>query len=203
MDRRHASFHLHKRSHSAPLHRNSHSVLQHGHNRSPTTTTSPNGSQPNRSCTMTNNIDQSIRAAMDVAVKPDTLRRHQNAIRQFKTWAKSQDLARSQILLASETTLAAFAASFRGQLAGGTVRAKISAVKAWHVSKGHQWHSGDMLRKVLTGVKRQAPPSSFHPERPGVSVEMNKLLHDELMKEPCGLHYAVLTGAKCATVGQL
>ncbi|THU89193.1 hypothetical protein K435DRAFT_617904, partial [Dendrothele bispora CBS 962.96] len=111
------------------------------------------------------------------AVKPDTRICHQRAVKEFLNWADARGLRADEILPAPESTLLEYAATFAGRLAGGTVRAKVSAIKTWHTSHGHPWKGGDLLRKVLTGVERKAPMSSRRPERPGVSDEMMTILH--------------------------
>ncbi|KAJ4470322.1 hypothetical protein C8J55DRAFT_436280 [Lentinula edodes] len=70
--------------------------------------------------------------------------------------------------------------SWGGKEAGGTVRAKLAAVKNLVSTKGHGWRGGARLREVLNGVERAAPPSSFRPEREPVKVEWLNLLHDNL-----------------------
>ncbi|KAJ3858575.1 hypothetical protein EV359DRAFT_26338, partial [Lentinula novae-zelandiae] len=82
----------------------------------------------------------------------------------------------------SETTLCNYAASFMGREAGGTVRAKLAAVKNLVTTKGNGWRGGFRLREVLNGVEREAPPSSFRQERDPVKQEWLNLLHDELAK---------------------
>ncbi|KAJ3804540.1 hypothetical protein F5876DRAFT_14644, partial [Lentinula aff. lateritia] len=75
----------------------------------------------------------------------------------------------------AEETICNYAASFMAKEAGGTVRAKIAAVKNLVTSKGFGWRGGIRLREVLNEVERAAPASSFRPERMPLH-----LLHDEL-----------------------
>ncbi|KAJ3805718.1 hypothetical protein F5876DRAFT_81464 [Lentinula aff. lateritia] len=66
--------------------------------------------------------------------------------------------------------------------AGGTVRAKIAALKNLVTSKGHGWRGGSHLREVLSGIERAAPPSSFRPEQEPMKVDWLDLLHNKLDK---------------------
>ncbi|THV04474.1 hypothetical protein K435DRAFT_592369, partial [Dendrothele bispora CBS 962.96] len=97
------------------------------------------------------------------------------AVKEFLNWADTRGLRADEILPAPESTLLEYAATFTGRLVGGTVRAKISAIKTWHTS--HCWKGGDLLCKVLTKVERKAPMSSRRPERPGVSDDMMMIPH--------------------------
>ncbi|KAJ3871046.1 hypothetical protein F5051DRAFT_434168 [Lentinula edodes] len=58
--------------------------------------------------------------------------------------------------------------------------AKLAAVKNLVTTKGNGWRGGSKLREVLNGVEKQAPPSSFRPERDPVKEDWLNLLHDEM-----------------------
>ncbi|KAJ3810218.1 hypothetical protein F5876DRAFT_24760, partial [Lentinula aff. lateritia] len=91
-------------------------------------------------------------------------------------WCKASNLTETHIVDPSEVTLCNYAASFMGKEAGGTVRAKLTAVKSLVTTKGFGWHGGFRLREVLNGVERAAPASSFRPERVPVKEEWLNLL---------------------------
>ncbi|THU94003.1 hypothetical protein K435DRAFT_669175, partial [Dendrothele bispora CBS 962.96] len=166
-------------------------------------TTSRLSSDPSLSFPINPALPDSVKDALAGAVKPDTQIRHQRAVKEFLTWADSKSLLADEVLPATEATLLEYAATFSGRLAGGTVRAKISALKTWHTSHGHAWQGGDLLRKVLTGVERKAPASSHRPERPGVSEGMMNILHSAFSHSNRGLHHASNTGSKVAFLGQM
>ncbi|THV00695.1 hypothetical protein K435DRAFT_656730 [Dendrothele bispora CBS 962.96] len=148
-------------------------------------------------------LPSDIKDALAGAVKPETRKRHERAVNEYLHWADSRGLHMSDIMPSSETTLAEYAASYRGKLAGGTVRAKMGALKQWHLTRGFQWNGRELLQKVLTGVERQAPLSSHRPERPGVSESMMKHLHAALSKSDRGEDLATLAGGKLGMLGQL
>ncbi|KAJ3846740.1 hypothetical protein EV368DRAFT_88587 [Lentinula lateritia] len=95
-------------------------------------------------------------------------------------WCEANYLAEKDIIDPAEETICNYAASFMTKEAGGTVRAKIAAVKNLVTSKGFGWRGGIQLREGLNGVERAAPASSFRPERTPVKVEWLYLLHNEL-----------------------
>ncbi|KAJ3859841.1 hypothetical protein EV359DRAFT_2400, partial [Lentinula novae-zelandiae] len=116
------------------------------------------------------------------SVTKETILRRYNYQAHYVDWCEACHIAPTHIVDPSETTLCNYTASFLGKEAGGTVRAKIAAMKNLVTSKGHGWRGGLRLRKVLNGIRRAAPPSSFHPEREPVKVDWLDLLHDELDK---------------------
>ncbi|KAJ3898096.1 hypothetical protein F5879DRAFT_773176, partial [Lentinula edodes] len=80
-------------------------------------------------------------------------------------WCEANNLTEKHIFDLSEEILCNYAVSFMGKEAGGTVRAKITAVKNLVTTKGFGWHGGICLCGVLNGVEQAAPASSFRPER--------------------------------------
>ncbi|KAF5343537.1 hypothetical protein D9758_012990 [Tetrapyrgos nigripes] len=108
-------------------------------------------------------------AAIAGAVKPKTHCQQQLTITEFAVWANDMGLHPDEVLPAPEAVLCEFAASFLGRLAGGTVKAKLSALKTWHTTLGFRWQGADLLCKTLTGVNRQSPSSSHHPECPPIT----------------------------------
>lgn len=91
-----------------------------------------------------------------------------------------------------------------GKEAGGTVRAKIAAVKNLVSAKGHGWHGSSRLHEVLNGVERATPLSSFCPEREPVKVEWLNMLHDKLNASGrTPLNSCVIACADAVFYGQL
>lgn len=94
--------------------------------------------------------------------------------------------------------------NFNSRLMGGTVRAKISAVKGWVTKEGFHWKGGHILLKALTGVERKAPPSSFREERDPVKENHLRVLHEGLnLSGRSGFDHAISTAAKTLFTGQL
>ncbi|KAE9390006.1 hypothetical protein BT96DRAFT_1066164 [Gymnopus androsaceus JB14] len=116
-------------------------------------------------------LDQNTMNVMDAAVSDKTRQRKLQYAAEFLIWATDQGLTEEDVLPPSENTLCNFAASFAGKLAGGTAKAKVSAVKSWVQRRGLIWEGGNNLRNVLNGVKRKAPASSFRDQRPPVKKE--------------------------------
>ncbi|KAF5366616.1 hypothetical protein D9758_009006 [Tetrapyrgos nigripes] len=142
-------------------------------------------------------------AAIAGSVKPETHCRQQQAVTEFAIWANDMGLHPDEVLPAPEAVLCEFAASFLGRLAGGTVKAKLSALKAWHTMLGFRWLRSDLLHKTLTGVDRQSPSSLHHPERPPVTRDMMRSLHAAWSTSNHGDHKCALSGSKCSLLGQL
>ncbi|KAJ3859720.1 hypothetical protein EV359DRAFT_21460, partial [Lentinula novae-zelandiae] len=114
------------------------------------------------------------------AVTRKTITRRYNYQGLYVDWCEENKVPLTHITNPSETTLCNYAASFMGKEAGGTVRAKVAAVKNLVTTKGNGWKGGSKLREVLNGVERQAPPSSFRRECEPVKEEWLNLLHDEM-----------------------
>ncbi|KAJ3911279.1 hypothetical protein F5877DRAFT_3878, partial [Lentinula edodes] len=114
------------------------------------------------------------------AVAKKTVIRRYNYQALYVDWCETNKIPHTHITDPSETTLCNYAASFIGKEAGGTVRAKLAAVKNLVISKGNGWRGGFRLREVLNGVERAAPASSFRPERDPVKDTWLDLLHDEI-----------------------
>ncbi|KAJ3846613.1 hypothetical protein EV368DRAFT_52547 [Lentinula lateritia] len=117
---------------------------------------------------------------MDASVAAKTQSRKRNNITEFLNWAHLQHLQAKDILPVSEVILCEYAAEFGGKLAGSSVKAKLAVIKGWTITKGFAWQGSDRLRKVLAGVERSAPPTSFRPERELVKQSHLSILHTDL-----------------------
>ncbi|KAE9400516.1 hypothetical protein BT96DRAFT_819072 [Gymnopus androsaceus JB14] len=141
---------------------------------------------------------------MDAAVSEKTNRRKLLYTAEFLDWAGEQGLHEEDVLPPSEATLCNYAALFAGKLAGGTTRAKLSAVKSWVQRRGLVWNGRDSLRNVLSGVERRAPSSSFREQRPPVKKEHLSILFDELdLSDACGLDRALAAASAGCFYSQL
>jgi len=101
-----------------------------------------------------------------------TINRYSGAIRQFITFCDSLHIPQHLRFPADEFLLCAFAASSSGKHAGGTSRARLTALKAWHIAHNLEWKGSSRLRYVLSGVQNLAPKSSKRPPRLPVSATM-------------------------------
>ncbi|KAE9382663.1 hypothetical protein BT96DRAFT_1049377 [Gymnopus androsaceus JB14] len=141
---------------------------------------------------------------MDAAVSDKTRQRKLQYAAEFLVWAANHGLTEEDVLPPSENTLCNFAALFAGKLAGGTAKAKVSAVKSWVQRRGLTWEGGNNLRNVLNGVERRAPASSFRDQRPPVKKEHLSTLFDELdLSGSCGLDHAMAAVSTGCFYGQL
>lgn len=149
-------------------------------------------------------LSDAAKRAIQSSVTKETILRRYNYQAHYVDWCEASQLTTKHIVDPSETTLCNYAASFMGKEAGGTVRAKLAAVKNLVSTKGHGWRGGTHLREVLNGVERAAPPSSFRPEREPVKVEWLNLLHDELdVSGRTPLNSCVIACADTVFYGQL
>jgi len=149
-------------------------------------------------------LNQNAQSVIDAAVSEKTRHRKLQYTAEFLTWAADQALTEEDVLPPSEATLCNYAASFAGKLAGGTTKAKLSAVKGWVQRRGLAWEGGANLRNVLNGVERKAPPSSFREQRPPVKREHLSILFNELdLSGSSGLDHAMAAASAGCFYGQL
>lgn len=149
-------------------------------------------------------LSSSMKSIMDSSVSVATQHRKLQNVGEFLDWADAQGLTQQDVLPPSEAILCNFAASFAGHLAGATVRAKISAVKAWVTRRGKHWEGRENLRKVLAGVEHRAPSSSFREERAPVKESHLRILHEGLdLSGNCGKDHAIAAAAKALFAGQM
>ena len=98
--------------------------------------------------------------------------------------------------------LAMFAASLVGKIAGSTINAKISAVKAWHIQQNQPWRGHTLLQYVLKGTANATPEKSKQERRLPITIEMIRELSRDLdLSDP--LDTAVFTIATIAFYSQL
>ncbi|KAF5337744.1 hypothetical protein D9758_016030 [Tetrapyrgos nigripes] len=141
--------------------------------------------------------------ALAGAMKPETHHRQELAVLEFTNWGNNMGFHTEDLLPVNENILVEFTASFKGQLAGGTVKAKLSAIKTWHLTLGFPWRGSELLRCTLTGIEHLAPASSHHPEHPPVTHDMMRSLHAAFSQSDKGIHKAASTGSKLGFLGQL
>ncbi|KAJ3974907.1 hypothetical protein EV361DRAFT_892163 [Lentinula raphanica] len=148
------------------------------------------------------NLDDRARQLAENAVGAKTRQRRFNDVVKFLDWAHAAHLTIPDILPASENILCNYAASLAGSVSESTAKSKISSLKSWTTLEGHRWLGGDRLKKVLAGVERATPPSSFRTKRHPVLPKHLRALHDGLSPRS-GLDVCVAAAAKVMMYGQL
>lgn len=126
---------------------------------------------------------QMINIALGRAWADSTLEKYRNGLSHFHGFCDKENVPLGLRLPASEFLLCAFAASHAGVLAGSTVSGKLSAVRAWHIMNNVAYNGGLRLSYVLKGVENMSPADSSRPPRPPITVDMLRLLHDNLNME--------------------
>ena len=101
-----------------------------------------------------------------------TLRRYTGAIQQYIDFCIAEKIPDSLCFPVDEFVFCAFAASSAGKHADSTPRARVSAIKAWHIAHNMEWRGSSRLRYVLSGVDNLSPASSRHPPRPPINLKM-------------------------------
>ena len=101
-----------------------------------------------------------------------TLRRYTGAIQQYIDFCIAERILDSLRFPADEFVLCTFAASSAGKHAGSTPRARLSAIKAWHIAHNMEWKGSSRLRYILNGVDNLSPSSSRRPPRPPINSKM-------------------------------
>jgi hypothetical protein len=131
----------------------------------------------------------------------DTVKRYSGTIKQFIRFCDAERVPQHLRFPADEFVLCAFAASSFGRHAGGTPRARLSALKAWHVAHNVEWKGSPRLRYVFNGVHNVAPRTTRRPIRPPINVKMLSQLVQNLNPDT-PLDAAVTACATTAFWGQ-
>lgn len=101
-----------------------------------------------------------------------TIRRYSGTIKRFIRFCDAERVPEHLRFPADEFLLCAFAASSLGRHAVGTARARLSALKAWHMAHNAEWKGSARLRYVLNGIRNLTPMSSKQHLRPPISANM-------------------------------
>lgn len=143
---------------------------------------------------------QKIRRAISHAWADTTIDKYARSLDAFHAFCDFEGVTRAQRLPANEFLLCAFAASRLGEIAGGTAKNAISAVKAWHVLEDVDWEGGLRLRYTLRGVENLGPEKQDL--RPPVTAAMVEILGEGLdLADP--LDASVFSTACSALWGQI
>lgn len=103
------------------------------------------------------------------SVEWKTLEGYGAGLLRFTQYCDALGISEEDRMPAPEWLLAGFASS--GAAKVGSADHWIDGLKMWHEIHGAQWLGRVELGRVLTGVKKLAPPSSRRPQRPPVTFE--------------------------------
>ncbi|KAJ7312509.1 hypothetical protein DFH08DRAFT_717678 [Mycena albidolilacea] len=143
-----------------------------------------------------------IQHALEHAWADSTIEKCSQGLEAYHRFCDKQQIPVSYRLPASEELLCAFAAARVGEIAGGTARSAVAAVKAWHIIQDTLWMGGLRLRYTLKGVEKLVPSNSSCDELPPVTKDMLNQLEKELnLTTPEDT--AVFAAACCAFWGQI
>ena len=121
-----------------------------------------------------------VTQAIQSGLADSTLKRYSGTIKQYIRFCDRERIPEHLRFPADEFVLCAFAASSLGRHAGSTPRARLSALKAWHIMHNMEWKGSPRLCYVLSGVHNSAPGSSTRPPRPPINTRMLSQLIDNL-----------------------
>lgn len=117
-----------------------------------------------------------ISQAIQCGWADSTIRRYAGTIKQFIRFCDKERVPEHLRFPADEFVLCTFAASSLGKHSRSTPRARLSALKAWHIAHNVEWKGSSRLRYVVNGVHNRAPASSRQPPRPPVNANMIRQL---------------------------
>ncbi|EIN03222.1 hypothetical protein PUNSTDRAFT_139758 [Punctularia strigosozonata HHB-11173 SS5] len=109
-----------------------------------------------------------------------TLKGYSAVVERYIKFCVSERIPEVDQFPAQELALCAFVAKGAGQLAGGTARNWIAALKAWHTAQNAPWLGGTRLQYTVKGVENLRPKSSRKPARVPVTRDMLRCLHKTL-----------------------
>lgn len=121
---------------------------------------------------MSNQAKSHVTLAIQSALADATLKRYSGAIKRFISFCDNERIPECLRFPTDEFVLCAFAASSLGRHAGSTPRARLSALKAWHMAHNVEWKGSARLRYVLNGIQNSAPDHSRRPPRPPINSRM-------------------------------
>jgi len=145
----------------------------------PTSNASPKSSPVDSS------TQASIASALKNAHSSSTASNFSRIRKEFVRFCRSKHYAKRDIFPAHEDILCAYALSFAANIAGSTVRVKMSALKKWHAYNKRPWLGGAKLQSILDYVEKATPASSRLPPRAPVTTSMlQHLFHDLDLTQP-------------------
>ena len=102
----------------------------------------------------------------------------------YHVFCDLQNISDKDRIPTSPILIISFIGSCVGLYMGTTLANYVFAVCAWHILHGHSWNMNNMqVKAALTGAAIQAPPTSKHPQRALVTVDLMEWIF-------CGLNIA-------------
>ncbi|CUA69255.1 ABC transporter B family member 6 [Rhizoctonia solani] len=114
------------------------------------------------------------------ALAKSTLSGYSSTIQRFIAFCTEQNIPIDRIFPSDETVLCAFATSFAHRETGGSLANALAALKTWHALHNLPWNGGPRLSYVVKAVTNCAPSVATRPERPGVTIDHLRDLHEHL-----------------------
>lgn len=108
----------------------------------------------------------------DDALADGTRSNYESALNLFRAWVRAERIAYGFDVAVPEQILCAYAASLAGNLAGGSARTRLGALRFWHDHNNWTWLGSERLRRILKRVEQVAPPTSVREMRPPVTEAM-------------------------------
>lgn len=122
----------------------------------------------------------STRKTIREAWAESTTNQHRSGLRHYLRYMKSQAVPQQDWFPASEIILCNFANTFKGRLAGSSIRALLYGVRAFHIVFDYPYLTGNLLHYTLKGLDKATPESSKREKRRPVTKEMMDVLNEAL-----------------------
>ncbi|KIK78532.1 hypothetical protein PAXRUDRAFT_834517 [Paxillus rubicundulus Ve08.2h10] len=137
----------------------------------------------------------------------DTRSNYGAGLLRFTQYCDSCNIPEADCMPASESLIAAFAASHAATASDEILNNWLAGLHFWHTVNGATWQGADMLRAVKCDFAKMVPLSSRRTKRPPVIIEALCILHDNLnLQSP----YNIAVGAvmltafwSCCRLGEL
>ena len=157
--------------------------------------------------TLPDHVRHRVFDVLSSAWAPSTLSTYASGLLAFHVFCDSLAIAEEARSPSGHVLVAAFIASLAGRYSSSTITNYVAGLKAWHVIHSIPWTVDDaIVRKMLVGADRLAPPQSKRPPRQPYTVAHILALRQQLrLDDPLDAAvFACLTVAFycCARVGE-
>ena len=124
-----------------------------------------------------------IRCRLCIAnsIQPSTLSNYSSGLLRFTIFCDDYNVPEMDCMLASESLLSLFI-STRGtaSVGKGAMKTWLEGIRLWHEINKASWHSGRMLKRVISGAAKFAPAESSQLKHEPVTIEHLRSLHRNL-----------------------
>ncbi|OAX33912.1 DNA breaking-rejoining enzyme [Rhizopogon vinicolor AM-OR11-026] len=122
---------------------------------------------------------------MLISIEPKTHKNYGTGLLHFHQFCDSISIPEEQRLPAPEHLLAAFIASWAGNIAETTADSWLAGLHFWHQYNGAPWHGYLLLQRTKAGLAKIVPSSSKCPRHPPVTLDhMHALLGELVIASP-------------------